>query len=159
MNFEYTYSDFFNNGFSIPTGTNNISSDPLFIDTLSGDYHLQETSFCIDSGTSQNAPLVDFEGINRPQGAGFDMGISEYHETLGINDFDVKKMTVYPNPTSGKISLPSQYNNQCFEVASPTGKIVKSGSIKDSEIDLSNLETCVYYIKMGEIDTVKVVLK
>ena len=161
LNFEYTYSDFFNNGFSMPTGTGNISSDPLFVDVLSGDYHLQETSLCIDSGTSQNAPLVDFEGINRPQGTGFDMGIYEYHETVGINDFDVKKMNIYPNPTTGNINLPNQYDNQHYNIFSLIGKIVKSGFLIDNKIDLSNLQVGVYYINIGneKNDKVKVVVK
>ncbi len=161
LNFEYQYSDFFNNGFPMLSGSGNISSDALFVDASSGDYHLQETSPCIDSGTSQDAPLVDFEGISRPQGAGFDMGIYEYHEPFGTNEFIVNKMEVYPNPTTGKINLPTQYLHQHYDIVSTMGSIIKSGLLTDGKIDLSALRTGVYYIiiKDGKTDIVGVVLK
>ena len=146
LNFEYTYSDFYNNGFSMSTGTNNIASNPLFVDTSSGDYHLQETSPCIDSGTSLNAPLVDFEGTPRPQGVAFDMGIYEYQGNLGTNEFNVDKIKVFPNPTTGKIYFSNQYLYQQYNIVSPTGKIVRTGFLKENTIDLSNLKTGVYYV-------------
>ncbi len=78
-NLEFLYNDFFNNGFATPSGTGNISADPLFVAALSGDYHLQSGSPCIDAGTSQYAPTTDFEGTTRPQGSGYDIGAYEYH--------------------------------------------------------------------------------
>ena len=35
----------------VPTGSNNITSDPLFIDFAGGNYNLRPTSPCIDTGT------------------------------------------------------------------------------------------------------------
>ena len=161
LNFDYQYSDFFNNGFGMLVGSGNITNDPLFVDASSGDYHLQDASPCIDSGTAQNAPLVDFEGVNRPQGAGFDMGIYEHQVTLGTNELDVNKMDIYPNPTTGKINIPGPYLHQHYDIVSPIGNIVKSGFLIDGKIDLSSLETSIYYIitEGGKIDKVRVVLK
>jgi hypothetical protein len=57
---------------------------PLFVDPDSGDYHLQNSSPCIDSGvdptTYINPVLVefDFEGDARPYGAGWDIGVDEW---------------------------------------------------------------------------------
>ncbi len=161
LNFEYQYSDFFNNGFTMLSGSGNISTDPLFMDASSGDYLLQKTSPCIDSGTSQNAPLVDFEGVSRPQGAGFDMGIYEYHEPFGTIELNTNKMEVYPNPTTGKVNLPSQYLHQHYDIVSTMGSVVKRGLLKDVTIDLSALETGIYYIIIndGKTDNVGVVIK
>lgn len=52
--------------------------DPKFIDPISGDFHLQSSSPAIDNGSAVNAPDVDMDNNNRPQGLGFDIGAYEY---------------------------------------------------------------------------------
>jgi hypothetical protein len=71
---EVSYSDV-QEGYS---GAGNINVNPLFVDALNGDYHLQETSPCIDVGTVTGAPSEDMDGDGRPYGAGVDMGADEY---------------------------------------------------------------------------------
>jgi hypothetical protein len=39
-----TYSNFWNNGFSMPAGTGNMNKDPLFANPANGDYHLKSQS-------------------------------------------------------------------------------------------------------------------
>ena len=56
-------------------GTGNINADPLFIS--SADFHLQNTSPCINTGTPTGAPADDFDGDARPFGGGLDMGYDE----------------------------------------------------------------------------------
>jgi hypothetical protein len=54
-------------GISDQTGINsNIASNPLFIDVMTGDYHLQSGSPAIDAGSELNAPVIDFDGTTRP---------------------------------------------------------------------------------------------
>ncbi len=69
----------FTSGFS---EANNISVNPLFVNTLTGDFHLQSTSPCIDAGTETgtaiNLPYTDFEGDTRVNGTAPDMGADEY---------------------------------------------------------------------------------
>lgn len=52
--------------------------DPLFVDAAADDYHLRAGSAGIDSGTANQASSNDFEGMLRPQGAGFDRGAYEF---------------------------------------------------------------------------------
>jgi hypothetical protein len=66
------------------TGLNgNISQDPIFRDASAGDYHLMSGSPAIDTGTSDQAPPTDFDGVGRPADgdadgvAKFDMGAYE----------------------------------------------------------------------------------
>jgi hypothetical protein len=47
-------------------GTNDVFATPLFLSPLSGDYHLLPTSPCIDAGTNEGAPKIDFDGDDRP---------------------------------------------------------------------------------------------
>jgi cysteine-rich repeat protein len=56
------------------TGTGNLPGDPSFV---LGDYRLSNTSPCVDAGDDAVSPLVDFDGVTRPRGAGVDMGAFE----------------------------------------------------------------------------------
>jgi parallel beta-helix repeat protein len=59
-------------------GEGNISQDPLFINN---NYLLSDSSPCIDSGTSLDAPATDIRGTIRPQGGGYDMGAYEFNNS------------------------------------------------------------------------------
>ena len=56
------------------TGTGNIEEDPLFVDPGYGDYHLQSTSPCIDTGD----PALPLD----PDGTIADMGAYYFHQTI-----------------------------------------------------------------------------
>ncbi len=58
-----------------------VCTDPasqLFKDLASGDIHLRLGSIAIDAGTTSNAPQVDYDGLSRPQGGGYDIGAYEF---------------------------------------------------------------------------------
>ncbi len=57
------------------------TTDPknqLFSDLSSWDLHLRAGSLAIDTGTSTDAPSVDFDGRQRPEGGGYDIGADEF---------------------------------------------------------------------------------
>ena len=56
-------------------GDGNTNDDPLFAG--GGDYHLTESSPCIDAGTDAGV-TTDRDGDTRPVGPGYDMGSDEY---------------------------------------------------------------------------------
>ncbi|MFA4817191.1 MAG: choice-of-anchor Q domain-containing protein [Parcubacteria group bacterium] len=60
------------------TMSGNISADPMFVNKLGYDFHLQSDSPAINTGLVTNAPSADFDRNTRPQGAGFDIGAYEY---------------------------------------------------------------------------------
>jgi hypothetical protein len=66
------------------TGTGNIDSDPLFVFPTTGNFTLQETSPCIDTGnpdtTGMNLPETDLSGNPRITNGVIDMGAYEYLE-------------------------------------------------------------------------------
>jgi parallel beta-helix repeat protein len=68
-----------------PKGVNYIIADPLFvnatIDPSTANFHLKPNSPAIDKGTSNLDPAsqrIDFDGVSRPQGAGYDIGAYEF---------------------------------------------------------------------------------
>ena len=48
-------------------GSDAVEEDPRFVNPSAKDFHLQSTSPAIDSGSSVDAPGIDFAGIFRPQ--------------------------------------------------------------------------------------------
>ena len=82
------YNDVWNNSpndySGCSAGPHDISHDPLFVNRAMGDYHVQSSSPCIDTGTNVGAPTEDIEGNPRPidgngdGSATTDMGAYEY---------------------------------------------------------------------------------
>lgn len=68
--YDVTTSDYY--------GSNSINGSPCFVNPNNSNYHLLENSPAIDSGSFNNAPAVDFDGVNRPQGSSIDIGAFEF---------------------------------------------------------------------------------
>jgi parallel beta-helix repeat protein len=60
--------------------SNNMTSDPRFVNPALNDFRLQSGSGAIDTGfdLSTIGITTDLLGVNRPQGSGFDLGAYEY---------------------------------------------------------------------------------
>lgn len=68
-------------GLGVVSGTNNIESDPVFVDWAGGDYHLQKQSPCVNGGVNRPWMQVyprDADGHRRISDAIVDMGAFEY---------------------------------------------------------------------------------
>jgi len=71
--------NFQNNGSGTTQITNLFgTTDPLFVDAATGNFHLQSGSPAIEAGTATNAPSTDFAGNARPQGSSYHIGAYEY---------------------------------------------------------------------------------
>ena len=57
--------------------------DPLFVDPVSGDYHLRDNSLCIGAGTVEEVPQTDIEGNYR----GSPPDIGAYENPLNVKVF------------------------------------------------------------------------
>jgi outer membrane protein assembly factor BamB len=63
----------------------NIDDDPMFVDSVNGNYHLQKSSPCIDSGSPLYSPgpnSTDIDGQPRVIGRVIDMGADEYGQMI-----------------------------------------------------------------------------
>ena len=74
----------YNNGFGIKNSdadaiiSNNLETNPLFVNPSVNNFHLQVNSPAIDKGSAANAPTVDFDRKLRPSGTGYDIGAYEH---------------------------------------------------------------------------------
>ena len=64
------------------TGDNTVEGIPDFIDSDNANFHLANTSPCIDSGIANDAWNFDYDGNSRPSGNAFDAGAFEFTSSL-----------------------------------------------------------------------------
>ncbi len=110
-----------------PTETGGIIGNPLFVDYANGNYHLQSTSPCINSGYSLGLPC-DYEGTPVPQGPSPDKGSYEWMDNSGTNN-------------------PPQINAQTFSVAENTANGQQVGTVIATDPDAG--QTLTYTILSG----------
>jgi hypothetical protein len=94
------------------------------------------------NGWSNNNWLADINDTILPKQIILDCSVLSVISTSNYS------IPVYPNPTTGRIHFASQYVNESFTVYSLLGTIVKSGKITVNEIDLSDLTTGMYILKI-----------
>ncbi|OQX79534.1 MAG: hypothetical protein B6D64_04680 [Bacteroidetes bacterium 4484_276] len=121
------------------TGSNNINENPQFANPGMLDFHLTETSPCIDAGID-----IGYEYI----GEAPDMGCYEFDQYLITNEYQPNDFKISPNPTTGKINLEfAEDNIQQIRISDLTGKtIIEKSEIQQNQtIDLSGFESGVYF--------------
>ncbi len=80
MYFNYTSGDLhtIGNFNGTVTGSGNISGPTAFVNAGANDFRLTGSSAAIDHGTPTGAPPDDIANMNRPAGAGYDIGAYEF---------------------------------------------------------------------------------
>ena len=137
-----------------------IVEEPLFIDRQNGNYHLVQTSPCIDAGTLV-ALVDDFEGNLRPQGIGYDIGAYEFQDTITsiYSNELIKLISIYPNPNLGIINIHSSESFIQFEVEifNSIGERIFSNKSFDpsSNINIEKYPNGIYLLKVSKENLVR----
>ena len=122
--------------------------DSLFNNFLVVDYHieakLKEGAYCIDN--TQRSALSSILSIAK----------------VGIDMVNLISFSVYPNPTNRKLYIiSSNKTKQVALVYNVLGELVFESLIEptvNNELDLVNLQTGIYFIKLGDAKPIKIVL-
>ncbi len=85
-------------------------------------------------------------------------------ECLGLTDNEITTVSVYPNPTDGKLTLLHVAGTASFKVVSVSGQVVLSGvvSATANSIDLSSFENGIYILQLAQeqgIQSIRIVKK
>ena len=85
-------------------------------------------------------------------------------ECLGLNDSEINLVSVYPNPTDGKLILSNVTGNIAFKVVSVSGQVVSSGFVSTTanSVDLSSFENGIYVLQLTQeqgLQTIRIVKK
>lgn len=79
---------------------------------------------------------------------GTGMQKAEVNTTLNVDENSLN-VIIYPNPTIGKITVPNEFFNAEYEIISIDGRVLLKDNTKLNQIDLSNLKTGIYFIKLN----------
>jgi len=82
---------------------------------------------------------------------------------LAVNDeYLEQNISIFPNPTSGfvQIKIREWISDMDYEVYNILGQILKSNRLQNNEIlDLTNLPSDIYFMKITEIETNRILVK
>jgi predicted outer membrane repeat protein len=124
-------------------GIGNIDSDPLFVDTLSNDFHLQSVSPCLAAGIDsiqvagiwQRAPLSDIEGNARPFPVDTKPDLGVYESQYPVSVKDVK--TNLPNEFVLYQNYPNPFNSSSeikYSIPKSSKVVLKIFNVLGNEI-------------------------
>ena len=143
------------------------NSDPLFINTESGNLNLQEGSPAIDAGNNTLVPayiVTDIENGQRIRNTTVDLGAIEYGNPVNSTKSIYSKydIYVYPNPASDYIKLTFNTLNQKIILYDILGKQVINKTMKTNEkeitLDVRNLKRGIYLLSTDNV-TQRIILK
>ena len=105
-------------------------------------------SFCINQGM----PSSSYSSEPFPNGDRVNMGAfgntnqaSKSNHIASVNHF-----SVFPNPTTGILNVSVEFNSNYFEVFAESGEIVLKGYVIENEIDISDLNAGIYFVRLNE---------
>ena len=109
----------------------------------------------IGGGHTWPGSVINTAGTNQDIDASMEIWLffSRYdiNGPLSVNEFDNIQVNIYPNPTQSKINLSLNFSKEVdYELFSPLGKQLMNGTFTSSneEIDLSNLPSNIYFLKV-----------
>ncbi len=150
------------NGGTANTETNYTSAAAnWFVDTNNGNLRLASANpETIDQGSDLgNLVAIDLDQNIRPVGEGYDIGAQEWQTISSIDDLELIKLQITPNPSSNQIrlSIDEDLRNVAIQIYDMQGRLVKNMTNINSpntSLDISTLSPGTYrlfILQKGEI--------
>ena len=121
---------------------NSIFADPQWMNS-SPDFGLATVSPCLNTGNPMlivSPGELDFAGNPRLSGQAVDIGAFEMNFSLGLSNFNVDAVKLYPNPLSGNIlNLNIELQDAAFSLYDLNGRrIINKQNLYGQQIDLDS---------------------
>lgn len=107
------------------------------------------------NGTNRVFSIDVSNGNTTYYNTSFELSIAECNSGTGSSvkerSFDNYMINIYPNPASEFIYIETHdinHNNLTFEISDINGKVLKEGTIFDGEVDISDLDDQLFFIKV-----------
>ena len=115
------------------------------------------TLFCTSIGTATIKATI----INGTATGDYEQGFSiKVTENTGIDDISANQISIYPNPTTGKLIINNGElmieNVKIFDIIGNIVEVYSCGRSNETEINISHLPAGIYYLRVND-RTVKVV--
>ncbi len=138
------------------------SEDP----NLSTFLNLSITSPAIDVGSDLllDGVLSDYNGTDRPQGLGFDIGAFEFQPPLSVKELTMPSdFVLFPNPATDFVFINQLENNiekTEVKIYNYLGKLISTRIISSStKIDISQLQSGLYLLIVNDNESVFKLIK
>ncbi|GAB5563695.1 MAG: hypothetical protein Wins2KO_07580 [Winogradskyella sp.] len=169
LNVDYVYSGLF-----LGNGTDELSIQcgGTPIDEVTWD---NGATFPDPNGASMQLDLNFYDATSNDNGANWFVGTLTYgagdigtpgtdNETLSLNQFDATSFSIFPNPNNtGVVTITSSVNEEMnVQVFDLLGKQVKNETLTNNTLNVSNLKTGIYLVKITQNNatvTKKLVIK
>ena len=153
--------------FDLGDGTYIATLQANIIEPWALDYHVQSefgrwdggawvndtlTSPCVDGGYV----LSDYALEPMPNGGRVNIGLygntpeASKSGTTAVHKHPELSLRVYPNPTQGLVWVDKNVEHYDYEVVSLLGTIVQNGKIESGSVDLSKLNSGIYFLKIHQ---------
>lgn len=140
----YSLSDIYESGY--PLGAFDDDFINQIIITNDGGAALVGTASDNDVALSLGTNVLIFKfGPNDETPSGPDLGL----DLVSLTTQEKKVISVYPNPTSAFINIPSELEHKPFEISNIQGKVVKSGNVTPI-ISMDELDTGIYFLQIND---------
>jgi hypothetical protein len=149
--------------------TNNLNSDPLFVNSLIGNYALQPASPCINTGDpAGNYQETDITGNPRINGSSIDIGAYEYQSAVSVEENKIQnRIMISPNPFITQTLLYSDHllHNATLTMDNCLGEtVIQIKNINEQSVILKryNLASGLYFVQLTQdnqlIATIKLII-
>jgi parallel beta-helix repeat protein len=130
--------------------SNNLTTDPKFMNASANDFHLQSTSPAVNAGATISQVTTDKDGVIRPVGCCYDIGAYEYGGSTP---------TPTPTPSSGpsacslytpSSSIPAGFGSPYDVLSSPSTLLISATcDVSSARIDLGKGDPLQYIYNTG----------
>jgi hypothetical protein len=135
---------------------------------LTTEYQLFETDFSGIEGANNNGNFrirIRFYGSNMTVDNGNRVTFNNFSAKgvempLGIVEQNNSRFIVYPNPANEVLNVMHQQGEMVYQLITIDGKVIKSGSIENQQINISDLQSGIYLLQLnsdGKSETKKIV--